>query len=238
MIRKLFLLSFLFCGLLSYAEKAIPYLSSPVIDDVGILSSSEKESLADYIRTQKALLQMQVWVTSLEGESIEGLSIRAAKQWALGTEKRDNGILFLIAPAERRMRIEVGRGLEGDIPDILTGRILDLMVRPSFRQGQYAMGIRQALEELVVLASGGPQAEKAKEELSKESSGLKVGGLFQIILFFVLFFLFGGLSRRGRYGSSGIWYGGGFGGGGGSSSSGGWSGGGGSFGGGGSSSSW
>src|SRR5688572_13556969 len=79
---------------LALAEKAIPFLSGPVIDDVGLLNSSEKAELATYIQSQKDLTQMQVWITSLEGESIEGLSYRAAKEWALGTEKRDNGLLM------------------------------------------------------------------------------------------------------------------------------------------------
>jgi uncharacterized protein len=221
-----------------HAEKAIPFLSSPVIDDVGILTIMEKRQLSEYIQSQKNLIQMQVWITSLEGESIEGLSIRAAKNWALGTEKRDNGILMLIAPAERRMRIEVGRGLEGDIPDILAGRILDLIVRPKFRENKFSDGIREGLNELVVLASKGPQAEEAKKYLSEEPDNHK-GIPFPFIVFFFLIIIFNlifGRRRRGFF-SSGYYGGGGWGGGGGSSG-GSWSGGGGSFGGGGSSSSW
>lgn len=226
-----------------HAEKAIPYLSSPVIDDVGLLKPSERQSIEALIRSHKDLLQMQVWITRLEGESVEGLSYRAAREWALGTEKRDNGILLLIAPAEKRMRIEVGRGLEGDIPDILAGRILDGVMRPRFREGRYEQGIREALEQVVVLAAKGPQAEELKRALSKSGKTKKLPdwAFVVILIFFIIInimrrFSGGGSFRSGRYSHGGFWGGGssGWSSGGG----GGWSGGGGSFGGGGSSSSW
>ncbi|MEZ4815613.1 MAG: TPM domain-containing protein [Bdellovibrionota bacterium] len=226
----------LFLPSVAFAAKAIPYLSGPVIDEVGLLSASEQNEISTYIRSHKELLQMQVWIATLEGESIETLSYRAAKQWALGTEKRDNGVLLLVAPSEKRMRIEVGRGLEGDIPDILAGRILDHILRPDFRQGRFAEGIKKALETCVTLASKGPQAEAAKKAL-QASPNKRRPSSFAYVVFMLLFFvfsIFGG--RRRRHGS--IWYGGMGGGGWGSGGGSGWSGGGGSFGGGGSSSSW
>ncbi len=229
------------------AAKQIPFLSSPVIDEVGLLNGTERTQLESYIRSQKDLLQMQVWVTRLEGEDIEGLSYRAAREWKLGTENRDNGLLVLIAPAEKRMRIEVGRGLEGDIPDILAGRILDNVMRPRFRSGNFALGIQEALQQLVILAGKGPQAEGLKKSLNKRSSG-KGSPLSELIVIIVMgigILIFQRLvgvgaygSRRYRYSHGGFWGSGGSGGGWSSGGSSGWSGGGGSFGGGGSSSSW
>lgn len=245
--KRVLILSFLFFGSL-HAEKKIPYLSGPVIDDVGLLNSSEKMQLENYIRSQEAVLQMQVWITSLEGESVEGLAHRAASTWNLGTEKRDNGLLLLVAPQERRMRFEVGRGLEGDIPDILAGRILDYTARPNFREGQFLTGIRASLEQAAALAAKGPDADKIRQEYASAQGRGRSSNLFfwiLFILFFALpllriFFPIFGFGRRSRYsswGTGGTYWGGGSGGsswGGGS----GWSGGGGSFGGGGSSSSW
>lgn len=232
------------------AQKPIPNLSSPVIDEVGILNPAERTQLDEFIRARKDVAQMQVWITTLDGESVEGLSYRAASQWKLGTEKGDNGILMLVAPAERRMRIEVGRGLEGDIPDILAGRILDYTARPLFREGKYFEGIRTSLEQVHELAAKGPAAQKLRDDLTKGPSRPS----WPILVFFgvlicalmLVFWFFRTLSRSSRstgWTSQGatFWAGSGsssyssdssF------SSGSSWSGGGGSFGGGGSSSSW
>jgi uncharacterized protein len=227
--------------------KEVPYLSGPVIDEVNLLAPAEKSELEKFIRTYKDIIQLQVWITpSLEGNDIESVSYKAAKEWKLGDAKKDNGALLLIVPQERRMRLEIGKGLEGDIPDILAGRILDNVVRPEFRRGAYFAGIRGALEQAVTLASGGNNAVKLKKHLEEDSPTGSAAGFFifkVFLLFFIIFMIFA--SARGRRNAAyfgagflggGGWGGGsgGFGGGGG----GGWSGGGGSFGGGGASGSW
>ena len=243
---SLFVSSF-FLSYQSFAAKEIPFLSGPVIDEARLLKVNEKAELESYIRQQQDLMQLQVWIfSSLEGDSIERISYEAAQKWKLGREKKDNGLLLTIAVQDRRMRFEVGRGLEGSLPDILAGRILDYVVRPAFRGGQFFEGIHSALEQAVTLVNGGEDAAKLREGLSgrgKEEK-LNVRGLFILVIFFLVIFIMQSFSRR-RYGyGSGIYWGGGGGGwgsGGGSSWSGGgggWSGGGGSFGGGGSSSSW
>lgn len=244
MIKRLsfnFLLSIFLAFNASHAEaKNIPYLSSPVIDELNLLSKSEQRELIEFVKDQRTFLQMQVWITRLEGESIEGLSIKAASEWKLGDKDKDNGLLLLIAPQERRMRFEVGRGLEGDIPDILAARILDHVARPQFKKANYYEGIRHALEQAVTLRKGDADAAKLKERYSGDKQ--------QFDFFFVLVFLiilalqiFARFSTQRHLKRRGVdWFGsGGFGGGGGwGSGGGGWSGGGGSFGGGGSSSSW
>lgn len=245
MIFKKVFSAFLFFSLsAAYAAKEIPFLSSPVIDDVGLLNASERNRIESYIRSQKDLLQMQVWVTGLDGGDIESLSIRAVSEWKLGSEKGDNGLLVLIAPTEKRMRIEVGRGLEGDIPDILAGRILDNVMRPRFRTGNFALGIEEALQQLVVLAGKGPHAEELKKALSQKK---RKGDLPLPFLILIIAFVIGmtvlqrvmGFSSRGyRRSHGGFWGSGGSGGGWSGGGGSGWSGGGGSFGGGGASSSW
>lgn len=239
MIRRGTATAFFLGASLAFAAKTTPYLSGPVIDDLGMLNASEVRQLDQYIREQKDLVQMQVWITGLEGEAIESVSYRAAKEWKLGTEKGDNGVLLLVAPKEKQMRLEVGRGLEGDIPDILAGRILDYVARPNFREGRFFKGIFDSLQEVVVLAGKGPEAGKLREKLT-EKPGRKFDFFTIVQIIFVLLFLRPLFWRRRRshglwaVGSSGFWGGGGGGFGGG----GGWSGGGGSFSGGGSSSSW
>lgn len=154
---------------LAYSEVAIPTLTSPVIDEANLLRRSEERILEENIRAMQGTLQMQVWILkSLEGEAIESIGIRAATQWKLGSGKADNGVIFLIAPQEKRMRFEVGHGLEGVLTDALVVRIMDNEVRPSFRSGQFLKGIQSAINKAYELASGGVTAERAREDLSTE----------------------------------------------------------------------
>jgi uncharacterized protein len=135
-VVSFFVFSFLFSPLF-LAAKEVPYLSGPVIDEAHLLKANEKSELEAYIRQQQDLMQLQVWIiSSLEGDSIERLSLAAAQKWQLGREKKNNGLLLTIAVQDRRMRFEVGRGLEGSLPDILAARILDYVIRPAFRAGR------------------------------------------------------------------------------------------------------
>jgi uncharacterized protein len=234
------------------AEKTIPQLTGPVIDEMHLLNAEETKLLGDYILSQKDIVQMQVWITSLDGGDLEKISYRAASKWALGTEKSDNGLLMLVAPQEKRMRLEVGRGLEGAIPDILAGRILDTIARPNFRANQYYLGIQTSLEYVVALASKNPQSEKVRNELltihyslwDRIQFGIGILSLLWIALSLIV--SRSRYLRRSKYFAMGpgsifgpsIWDKGSSGSGSSSSGGGSWSGGGGSFGGGGSSSSW
>jgi uncharacterized protein len=219
--------------------RPIPALSGPVIDEAGILSSSERVSLESELRSYPPEVQLQVWVVkSLQDEPIENLSIRASSTWKLGTAKGDRGAVLLVAIDDRRMRLEVGQGLEGEITDLQASRIIEGVMGPAFRAGDYAGGLREASRHVYTLAGG---QIKNFQSSGRSSSRSKKVSIFPILLFLVLFVLsrllgFGG--RRGRSRFYGGFGGGGFGGGGFGSSGGGWSGGGGGFSGGGSSGSW
>lgn len=245
---KLFLSGFIFVlGVQSaVAERAIPALSGPVVDEARLLSGNERMRLEDELRAYLPAVQMQVWiVNSLEGEPIENLSIRAASQWRLGTAKEDRGVLLIVAMQDRRSRLEVGQGLEGDITDLQANRIVDGPLRAAFRDGRFFDGLLQSSRQVYKLAGGSnasfqPQQERRRGGRISTSS---------IVIFLIFLFLMRGLGGRGsrrRAGLYGLGTGyllgrssgrggfGGFGGGGG----GGWSGGGGGFSGGGSSGSW
>ncbi len=136
---------------LSQAAISIPSLRGPVMDDAQFLTSTETDLLDKRIRQLMPHIQIQIWtVASLEGEPIESLSIRAVDQWKLGDQKRDNGLLILASKSDRAVRLEVGQGLEGDITDSLSGRIIDYLVVPAFRDGRYADGFIAAIDEIAV----------------------------------------------------------------------------------------
>jgi uncharacterized protein len=219
----------------------IPELTGPVVDEAQVLDASTKEKLEKFLflaeRKEKIQLQV-VTLKSLEGHSIEEVSIQIVDQWKLGHKDSDKGVLFLVVPSERKARIEVGQGLEGDIPDAVAKRILADRVRPYFKAGDFSGGI--LVGSLEILKYGGFKLQTEKDtgyqrgDVPLEIQLIqylidKLGFGFFILLVIIVIFLraiapfgFGSGLRRGR----GSWGGGG------------WPGGGGGFSGGGSSDSW
>jgi len=242
---RIFALSFfLFFFSLSFTARAdfqVPPLTGPVIDQVGYLTRSDRQELMQllYDFNRRGVAQVQVLIVpDLQGYPIEQASIQITDKWQLGDKKKDNGVLFLIAAKERAMRIEVGQGLEGAIPDITAKRIISDQVIPLFRAKRYSAGIVVGVHEILRLADKEFASENNLQEGSSDSSGGDIPIWVIIIVLIIISILgrFGG--GRGRYYRGGGW-GGGFGGGGWSSGGGGgWSGGGGGFSGGGASGNW
>ena len=238
------LISFLILFSVATSSRAydVPPLKGPVMDEVGLLNSSESNELSSLLSAvnSKGLAQIQVAIIkSLKGENIESVSINMTDAWKLGDAKKDNGILFLIAVEDKKMRIEVGQGFEGDIPDLMARRILETRVQPFFKAGQFSAGVRSGVQEILKRIDPA-MTQNHEDEVIESPRKKKNNWVFLIYIFlFAIFSLarstrsaFGGRSGRG----SGWYGGGGFGG----SSGGGrrWSGGGGGFSGGGSSSDW
>jgi uncharacterized protein len=236
------------------AQAPIPPLTGPMVDTAGLLDAGARRRLENLARSARAReggesVQLQyLLVRSLAGEPIEEYSIRVAEAWKIGTKGRDNGLLVTVAVDDRQFRIEVGGGLEGEIPDVLARRIGDQIIRPAFQAGRFADGLYDAGAQLLTLAG------VANEQVARDArhggrprgvTGLPSGGGVLVGLFVALWVLsmvfrgFGARRRRTLWGGGpwiggGGWGGGGFGGGGG----GGWSGGGGGFSGGGASGRW
>jgi uncharacterized protein len=190
---------------------------------------------------------------SLEGESLEDYSIRLAEQWKVGQKGLDNGVIFLVFLQDRKMRLEVGYGLEPTLTDAVASTILSTAVAPRFREGRLADGIEAGLDAIDAAIRG--EFRGAPREKRDDGIPLLVPLLFTLLVILGIGFSAyrnaayarrqgwtGGAQGWGRRGAGGWggWGGGGFGGGfsGGGGSGGGFSGGGGSFGGGGSSGSW
>jgi uncharacterized protein len=218
-----------------------------VNDYAGALASADRDSLEQRLIAREASSRNQVVVAifrSLEGESLEDYSIRLAKAWRIGQKGLGNGVIFLVFLDDRKMRIEVGYGLESSLTDAVSSSILRDVVAPRFREGRIAEGIGAGLDSIDRAIAGtyqrppGPNRGQPTHGFGwREALGLVFVGL----LLFVLVqnrIQNAALRRRGYTGGSSGWgwggpfVGGGLGGGGG------FSGGGGSFGGGGSSGSW
>lgn len=244
------ILSFLVLSTLALAEIKWPVLNRPVVDEAGWLSVNERQELENwlFIFRQEGKGQVQVVIVSdLHGLPIESYSIQLMDRWKTGDHKRDDGVLFIAAANDRKMRIEVGQGLEGVLTDLQSKRILDDRVRPQFREKNYSAGIVAGVYEILSTLDPGFVATmrgQNQDHVSRPGGSESHDGnsyLFWIILaFFILSSLFGrGRNRSGLLpfvlgygagrGSRGGWSGGG---------GSGWSGGGGGFSGGGASSDW
>lgn len=135
----------------------IPALKSRVTDLAGTLSVAEQQALEQKLAAfeQHKGSQLAVLVISSTGqETIEQFAIRAAEQWKLGRKGTDDGLLLVVAKADRTLRIEVGYGLEGVIPDAIAKRVISETIVPSFKTGDFAGGIDAGMTQLMALIDG------------------------------------------------------------------------------------
>lgn len=228
--------------LLQARPKNIPAPLAPVIDQVGVLSSQSRFVLETLLRSWKNRgVEMSVLITaSLEDYSVEEYSLAVAEAWKLGAADTDKGLLLLVAPRERKVRIEVGQGLEGDLPDAYAKRIIEDVMLPEFRSGNYDRGVLLGVQEVIRYVDPLFLKGQSSQFLPKEAQKNKeLPSLFYLVWLLFFFVIFWGGARRRRFGR--VWTTGymgaswgGLGGGGGGS----WGGGGGGFSGGGSSGSW
>lgn len=242
---------FALCAVILHAKVSValqvPPLQGRVNDQAALLSPATKSSLTErqgQFESKTGHQLAVLTIPSLEGYPIEDFSLRVVEAWKLGKRGKDDGILLLVVANDHKMRIEVGYGLEGELPDIAAGRIIRDVMAPHFKRGDYNGGVSAAVDAIIEKTGGGaaaPAAGQPQAAVSRRPVGpfgrliswifkLAFFGIFALVLLFVWFVnLFN--PRRRYYGG----FGGGFGGGGGG---GGFSGGGGSFGGGGASGDW
>ena len=248
-MKKIILISIIFVFILSaLSSLEIPKLKGAVNDYADIINSKDEEKLEALLRDVETKTSSQVallTISSLQGENLEDYSLRVAQTWKLGQKEFDNGVLLLVALSEKKIRIEVGYGLESIITDAKSGYIIRNHIVPEFKKGDYTGGITSGL--LIISGLVTKEFEITDEELAKYNQQQKAGKKKQIpfgLIVFLFMFVFGGLGRRrgglftalflgsmlgGGRSRGGSSFGGGFGG---------FSGGGGGFGGGGASGGW
>jgi len=242
--------SMLLLGLVAaQAALSFPALTSRVVDDAAILSPSTRTTLTSLLAEHERQTTNQVVVVtlkSLQGSSIEQYGYQLGRVWGIGTKAKNNGALLIVSPTTHDVRIEVGYGLEGMLTDAQSTLIIQNVMLPRFRKGDYDGGVMNGTITMLQALGGHPSASVAAPLVSDqqpESSGGHIPVIVLLIVLWLVFgrffwplFFLGGLGSWGRGGGFGG--AGGFGGGFGGGSSGGFSGGGGSFGGGGASGHW
>jgi uncharacterized protein len=165
----------------------VPELKGYVNDYAGMLSADEKESLERDLRLKESATSNQIFILtipSLEGEVLEDFSIKVAEKWKAGMKGKDNGVIILLAKNDRKIRIEVGRGLEGKLTDLVSGRIIREEMAPRLRK-ENAFGALSACIEKIDLTVKGEYEGEVKTATKDKGPTIALQ-LFGAILAFIV----------------------------------------------------
>jgi uncharacterized protein len=183
------LLALLLCwAFAAAADVAVPPLSGRVVDQTGTLTSGDIARLTQTLKdfeTRKGSQVAVLIVPTTAPETIEQYSIRVAEAWKIGRKKIDDGALLVIAKDDRRLRIEVGYGLEGALTDVTARRIIDEIITPKFKSGDFAGGISAGIDRIIGVADGEPLP--APEPPQSSGGPGRIDMLFNPLIIFGVF---------------------------------------------------
>jgi uncharacterized protein len=189
-MKRFFLLLALAALFLPVSVRAldVPKLEGYVNDYAGMISPQARVELegelAGFERTDSTQIVI-LTVPSLEGDTIEDFGIRVADAWKIGQKNKDNGVIFIVSKGDRKTRIEVGRGLEGKLTDLMAGRIVDLVVNPRFKRGDFDGGFIAGVSALIDVTRGEFKADGNQTARTQDPSQyftLVIFGAFVILI--------------------------------------------------------
>ena len=195
------LIALIFLATPAAAQNFPKHEGSPVVDQAGLLRPEQvydikSKSEALYARNGRSFVV--VTVKSLEDLTIEDYGSRLGREWKLGDEKEDDGVILLVAPVERKVRIETGYGAEGFLPDILAGRIIRDTIVPKFKEGDMGGGIVAGADAIIrqmSVSDEQAQATVAGAERHKSRVAPEVGFIPVIVIVVIFFVIIGSLAR-------------------------------------------
>jgi len=201
--NALFFLLLFFSPFRTFSQLSIPSHGGMwVHDEANVLSADTKASLEYILENERDSSSNQIAVLivpSLNGESLEDISFRVAEAWQLGKKDKDNGVLLFIAVDDKKMRIEVGYGLEGALTDALSSRIIRNEIAPRFRDGDYNGGVRAGVAAIIQ----GIKGEYINDDPTPRKKNSKRSP-FVTILILIVILIFASRGRRGG-GGGGHW---------------------------------
>ena len=172
------------------ATAEFPALSGRVVDDAGVLDASTRAALRAKLAAHEAQDQHQIVVAtvkSLNGNSIEDYANRLFRRWRLGQRGKNNGVLLLHAPTERKIRIEVGYGLEGTLTDAIAKYIIQNSITPRFKANDFAGGMTRGVDDIIKVLSGDAEEFKQRAEPRQSGSGAgQHGSPFLMVVMLVI----------------------------------------------------
>lgn len=181
----------------------VPRLQGRVNDYAELLSPATEASLESVLKSLESSDSTQIVVLtigSLQGDSLEEFSLRVVEDWKIGQQGLDNGVLLLVARDDRKIRIEVGYGLEGKLTDMTAGRIIGNVMGPRFKQGDFNQGIIDGIGAIVMTVRG--EFTAAAETKPNGSGREDPGGLLTSMIF--IFFIFGSLLRKSKVAAAAV----------------------------------
>jgi uncharacterized protein len=189
-MKTLFIILLLCCIPLAGNALEVPPLRAHVNDYAGMVSAQTatqlEEALTRFEQTDSTQVVV-VTIPSLEGENLEEFSIKVADVWKIGRAKIDNGVILLIVKNDRKVRIEVGRGLEGILTDLVSGRIIRNTIAPRFKQGDYDGGVVAGVAAIVDVIRGEYRADQGAGQGRKTASPI-----FALLIFLFVALVFAG----------------------------------------------
>src|SRR5680860_1208995 len=183
------------------AQPTFPELTGRVVDNAQLLSPADKTALDAELKTledKSSDQRVVVTLPSLQGYTIEDYGYQLGRHWGIGTAKLDNGALLIVAPNERKVRIEVGYGLEPILTDALTKIIIENAILPRFRAGDYVSGIKDGVHD-IVLSLTGDAAEVEARARARQDSDKPAIAWFTVLFYIAIFLLIIYLTRNGTY---------------------------------------
>lgn len=193
--KRYFLLLLLVCFLAhlaaARAELPVPPLTGRVNDTAGILSPAERAQLDSMLAEYEKATSTQIvilTVKSLQGDPIEDFGIRVAQAWKIGQKGKDNGIIIIHSVEDREIRIEVGYGLEGVLPDLAANRIIREVLGPAFRAGKYYDGYIGAIQKIEAAARGEYTADGRERGRGQSKQGPPIAAFLVFAAMFTLVF--------------------------------------------------
>ena len=174
----------------------VPLLSGRVVDTAELLSPAARNSISVTLKAHEDKTGNQLVVLtlpSLDGESIEPYAVRVFETWKLGKKGQDNGALLLIVPKEKKLRIEVGYGLEGPLPDAITSRIIRNVIAPRFKAGQFDQGVADGVAALIgqLEGKGADALPAVTQPTTGKTSGIEQPNLSMTERLLIGAFIFG-----------------------------------------------
>jgi uncharacterized protein len=178
---------FLFlCFNLLYAKMEFPNLSGRVVDTANILTQQERMTLSSTLQQHEEKTTNQIVVvtlSSLNNYDIADYGYQLARYWGIGTKEKNNGVLLIIAPNERQLRIEVGYGLEGQLTDKLSHDIIHYKITPEFKKEAYYQGILKGTQEIINVIDGNSELQQFNNQYNVKNNTSFILSIILIILF-------------------------------------------------------
>ena len=203
-VRRLATAALVCASVAAAAAPQFPKLTGRVVDAAGLLAPQTEAELTAQLAAHEQVTTNQVVVVtlpSLQGYDIADYGYQLGRHWAIGQKGKNNGVLLIVAPKERKMRIEVGYGLEGVLTDAISRDIIERVIKPPFRQGNYEQGIRAGTTAILAALGGEYHPAPPPATARTRDDSTPVGAVFFGILAFLVM-LMKALPRRAQGGKS------------------------------------